>query len=54
MSASDLESKFKGIWQRALNEPSLEALTPALIVKWATEKSLADATATLRDVGAFR
>jgi hypothetical protein len=53
MSASDLESKFKGIWQRALNEPSLEALTPELVVKWATEKGLADATATLRDVGAF-
>lgn len=53
MSASDLESKFKGIWQRALNELSLEALTPELIVKWATEKGLADATATLHEVGAF-
>ena len=50
---SDLDSKFKGIWQRALNEPSLGALTPELIAKWASDKGLADPVAIARDVGAF-
>lgn len=53
MTTSDLESKFKGIWLRALNGASLEALTPELIVKWATEKGLPDARAAKAKVGAF-
>lgn len=53
MSSSNLTSKFKGIWQRALNEPSLEGLAPELIAKWANEKGLSDPVATARDVGAF-
>jgi hypothetical protein len=53
MSSPDLESIFKGIWWRALNEPSLECLTPELIAKWANDKGLADPPAIARDVGAF-
>src|SRR5580704_15448553 len=53
MSSSDLESKFKGIWRRALNEPSLGGLTPELIAEWASDKGLADPVAIARDVGAF-
>jgi hypothetical protein len=48
-SLSNLESTFKGVWRRALNEPSLEGLTPELIAKWAG----ADPVATGRDVGVF-
>ncbi len=51
MSSSD--SEFEGIWQRALNEPSLGTLTPNLIAKWASEKGLTDPVAIARDVGAF-
>ena len=53
MSSSDLESIFKGIWWRALNEPSLEGLTPELITEWANDKGLVDPVAVARDVGAF-
>lgn len=53
MSSSDLESKFKGIWRRALNEPSLGGLTPELIAEWASDKGLADPVAIACDVGAF-
>jgi hypothetical protein len=53
MSSPDLDSKFKGIWLRALNEPSLENLTPELIVEWANSKGLANPVATARGVGAF-
>ena len=53
MSSSDLDSKFKGIWLRALNEPSLENLTPELIVGWANSKGLANPVATARGVGPF-
>lgn len=48
MSSFDLESTFKGIWRRALNEPSLETLTPELIAKWARDKGLADPVAIAR------
>jgi hypothetical protein len=54
MSFTDLDIKFNGIWQRALNEPSLENLTPELIVQWAFSKGLANPTATSRDVGPFQ
>ena len=53
MSSSDIDSKFKGIWLRALNELSLENLTPELIVGWAIGKGLANPVATARDVGPF-
>jgi hypothetical protein len=53
VSSSDLESIFKGIWRRALNEPSLKDLTPELVAKWANDKGLADPSAIARDVGAF-
>jgi hypothetical protein len=51
---SDLENCFKGIWRRALNEPSLEHLTPARIVEWARNKGFDNPSATARDVGAFQ
>lgn len=53
MSSSPRDSKFQGIWQRALNEPSLENLTPELIVGWAASKGLPNPRATARDVGPF-
>jgi hypothetical protein len=53
MPSSDLDSKFKGIWLRALNEPSPENLTPELIVGWANSKGLANPVATARDFGPF-
>ncbi len=53
MSSSDLESKFKGIWLRALNQPSLGSLTPDLIREWASDKELAHSAVIARDVGAF-
>jgi hypothetical protein len=53
MSSSDLNSKFKGIWLRALNEPSLGNLTPELIATWASEKGLANPVASVGDVGPF-
>lgn len=54
MSSSDLDSKFKAIWLRALNEPSLDKLTPELITGWAIDKELANPVATARDVGSFQ
>jgi hypothetical protein len=53
MSSSDPESIFKGIWHRALSEPSLEGLTTELIAGWARDKGLVDPVATAREVGAF-
>lgn len=53
MVSSDLEKKFNGIWQRALQEPSLDSLTPELISRWALSKGIAGASVYLRDVGAF-
>jgi hypothetical protein len=53
MSSFGLEKKFTEIWWRALNEPSLSALTPELIEKWAGEKRLVNPTAKLEEVGAF-
>jgi hypothetical protein len=54
MSLSDLDSKFKGIWQRAMNLPALANVTPELIVKWANEKGLTNPVASLRGVGPFQ
>jgi len=53
MLSTSLERAFKGIWLRALNEPSLQNLTTDLISGWAISKGLTDAKATARGVGAF-
>lgn len=53
MGFSTPEDKFKGIWLRALREPSLNALTPELIKKWALEKGFINPVAELADVGTF-
>jgi hypothetical protein len=53
MGFSTLEEKFIGIWRRATNETSLNALTPELIEKWASDKQLINPVAKLADVGAF-
>jgi hypothetical protein len=53
MSSSDLDRKFKGIWLRALNEPSLENLTPELVARWASDKGITNPVASVRDVGPF-
>jgi hypothetical protein len=53
MSSSGPDRKFKGIWLRALNEPSLEQLTPELIASWASDKGLSNPVASVRDVGPF-
>jgi len=53
MSFSNIEDKFGAIWQRALNETSLNALTPELIEKWASDKQLINPVAKLADIGAF-
>jgi hypothetical protein len=54
MSSSDLDNKFKGIWLRALNEPSPENLTPDIIAKWASDKGLENSVASACDVGPFQ
>jgi hypothetical protein len=54
VSPSDLKSKFKGIWLRALNERSLGDLTPELIAEWAKDKGLSDPVAITRDAGVFQ
>jgi hypothetical protein len=53
MSQLDYTRKFQGIWCRALNEPSLAALTPELIMEWADDKGLTQPSAVARDVGIF-
>ena len=54
VSSSDLKSKFKGIWLRALNERSLGDLTPELIAEWARDKGLSGPVAITRDVGVYQ
>ncbi|MBB2201930.1 hypothetical protein [Gluconacetobacter tumulisoli] len=51
MVSPDSLRLFKGIWQRALKEPSLQALTPDRIASWASEKGVADPITVARDVG---
>lgn len=53
MPFSTLEEKFIGIWRRASNETSLNALAPELIEKWASDKLLINPVAKRADVGAF-
>lgn len=49
----EIEAKFRGIWQRALNMPSLKLLTPELVINWAKEKGLNNPVAVVQPVGAF-
>jgi len=51
LKASD---HFLAIWRRALNQPSLDTLSPELISKWAAERGLTGAVTEERDVGRFR
>jgi hypothetical protein len=44
---------FLAIWRRALNQPALDSLTPALIESWATARSLSVGHVEERDVGPF-
>ena len=44
---------FLALWRRALNEPNLGALTPALIEGWATERGLRVERVEERAIGAF-
>ncbi|WNC89112.1 hypothetical protein RI103_15670 [Paraburkholderia sp. FT54] len=53
MSFSNIEDKFNGIWRRARNGSSLNALTPKLIERWASDKRLINPVAKLADVGVF-
>lgn len=53
MTFTTLENHFHGIWRRAGNETSPNALTPELIEKWARDKLLAKPVAKYASVGAF-
>jgi hypothetical protein len=53
MTSSKAGEHFLAIWRRALNEPSLDKLTPELISTWAAERGLAGVVAEEREVGAF-
>lgn len=48
-----LHDHFLAIWRRALNQPTLDSLTPALIKSWATERGLKVEDAEERDIGPF-
>ena len=49
----EVSEHFLAIWRCALNEPSLDTLTPELISTWAAARGLAGVVAEERDVGAF-
>ena len=53
MASSNIDEHFRAIWRRALNEPSLETLTPHLIQSWATARGLRVASVEEREVGIF-
>jgi hypothetical protein len=53
MLSQTLEDKFKGIWRRALNLPTLESLTAELVLIWSREKGLDNPVAVAQSVGAF-
>jgi hypothetical protein len=53
MALSKAEEHFLAIWRRALNQPSLETLTPELVSTWAAARGLQGVVAEERDVGAF-
>lgn len=49
----DNHDHFLALWRRALNQPSLDTLTPALVEGWTAERGLQVEHAQERDVGAF-
>ena len=53
MATLNLHSHFLAIWLRALNQPALNSLTPALIESWATARGLSVEGVEERDVGRF-
>ena len=53
MASSNIDEHFRAIWRRALNEPSLETLTPHPIQSWATARGLRVASVEEREVGIF-
>lgn len=53
MAHSEIDKHFLAIWHRALNLPSLNSLTAALIKSWALELNLNVLNVEERDVGVF-
>ncbi len=53
MASTNLDRDFFAIWQRALNQPSLDDVTPSLVQAWATDRHLAVEEIEERGVGAF-
>ncbi|WP_437953526.1 hypothetical protein WME98_24705 [Sorangium sp. So ce296] len=53
MAEPTIHAHFLAIWRRALNQPSLETLTPSLIASWASVRGLQVQHVEERDVGAF-
>ncbi len=53
MSPSTSDSHFQGLWRRAQGIPSLVELTPEMLLSWAVERGLKDASAESRPVGLF-
>src|SRR6185437_2163563 len=49
----DNHDHFLALCRRALNQPSLDTLTPALVESWVAERGLQVEHAQERDVGAF-
>ena len=52
-TANDEHRHFRGLWQRALNQPTLATLTPELIESWARATGLNVKNVEERAVGAF-
>jgi hypothetical protein len=53
MNTMKLDDHFLAIWRRALNEPSLDNLSPVLIGSWATNRNLSVESVEEHDVGPF-
>lgn len=53
MPSPNNDTEFRGLWLRALNQPSLATLTPELVESWARGRGLDVQKAEERDVGAF-
>lgn len=47
----DDHDHFLALWRRALNQPSLDTLTPALVESWAAERGLQVERVEERDIG---
>lgn len=54
MTPPAIEQKFRGIWCRVRQEPSLNAITPEKIREWAIEKGLEVVAVDECEVGAFK